>query len=69
MSFVKMENRIYPHYNCEMCGKLYVKKTKYKWIGMITKQEIYICRDCAYKEAYGTRDRSKAKKEKWIENE
>ena len=63
-----MVNKNYPHYKCEMCSKDFIKKPRYRWTGIITKQELHICRGCAYRENYGTKNRSKAKKEKWIGN-
>ena len=69
MEYIKIENETYPYFECGRCKKKFIKKQRYLWIGLITKQELYICRDCAYKEAYGTRNNSKAKKEKWLENE
>ena len=63
-----MVNEIHPYYKCEMCSKKFIKKPRYLWTGIITKQELYICRDCAYRETYGSKGRSKAKKAKWIEN-
>ena len=68
MKYIEMVNKNYPHYECEMCKKTFIKKPRYRWTGIITKQELYICRDCAYREAYGTKNRPQAKKEKWIEN-
>ena len=70
MRNVKLENIKHPYFKCEMCTKPSIKKPMFKWTGMIIKEdELYICRNCAYREAYGSRDRNKAKKEKWLENE
>ena len=69
MEHVKMVNKKHPYYECEMCSSKGIKKPRYRWTGLITKQELYICRDCACREAYGSRNSSKAKKEKWLENE
>ena len=68
MRYITMENKVLPHFICGRCKKQIVNKPRYRWIGIITNQELYICRDCAYKETYGTKNASKAKKEKWIEN-
>jgi len=69
MKFIKIENSNHPYYECEMCKKKFIKKPRYKWTGIITGEEIYICRDCAYKEAYGSKNKNKAKKEKRLEGE
>ena len=69
MKHVKMVNKNHSHYKCEMCSNRFIKKPRYQWTGLITKQELYICRDCAYREAYGSRNSGKAKREKWLENE
>ena len=49
-------------YQCQMCGVL-TKKNKFLWKSWFTGDEIKICRDCAYKEKYGTKKMKKAKKE------
>tara|TARA_Y100000310_G_scaffold312002_1_gene358882 strand:- start:43 stop:252 length:210 start_codon:yes stop_codon:yes gene_type:complete len=69
MRNVKMVNIKYPHYKCGMCRENFIKKPRYRWTGIITKEELYICRNCAYREAYGSKNRSKAKREKLLENE
>ena len=46
---------------CEMCGKYY-SGYKYQWIGMLTKTEVLVCKDCAYKEEYGSKNWRKQKK-------
>ena len=69
MKYIKMVNKMHPCFKCGRCKKQFVKKPRYLWTGLITKQELYICKDCAYKESYGTKNSSKAKKEKWLENE
>ena len=69
MRHIKIVNKIHPYFECGRCKKKFIKKPRYLWTGIITKQELYICRDCAYKEKYGTRNVAKAKKEKWLENE
>ena len=44
-----------------MCGKYY-SGYKYQWIGMITKTEVLVCKDCAYKEEYGSKNWRNQKK-------
>ena len=68
MKYIQMENIVYPHYECEMCKKKFIKKPRYKWAGIITKKELYICKDCAYREAYGSKNKAKAKKGRWLED-
>ena len=53
-------------YKCQMCGEN-TRKNKFSWKSWFTGTEIVICRDCAYKERYGTRNMKKAKKEKLLE--
>ena len=51
-----------------MC-KVSTRKNKFFWKSWFTGDEIYICRDCAYKERYGTHGMIKAKKENLLEQE
>ena len=53
-------------YRCQMCGSV-TKKNKFLWRSWFTGIEITICRDCAYKEKYGTKKMKKAKKERLLE--
>ena len=55
-------------YKCEMCGSV-TRKNKFLWKSWFTDKEITICRDCAYKEKYGTKSVKKAKKERLLEEE
>ena len=68
MKYIEMENKKHPYFKCGRCKNQFIKKQRYLWIGLITKQKLYICRDCAYKESYGTKGSPRAKKEKWLEN-
>ena len=53
-------------YECEMCkGK--TKKNKFLWKSWFTGDEIVICRECAYREKFGTRKMKKAKRERILE--
>ena len=51
-----------------MCGEV-TKKNKFLWESHFTKKKITICRECAYKEKFGTRNIKKAKKERILEQE
>jgi ribosome-binding protein aMBF1 (putative translation factor) len=53
-------------YRCYMCGES-TRKNKFLWRSWFTGDEITICRDCAYKERYGTRGMKKAKKDRILE--
>ena len=53
-------------YKCQMCGGV-TRKNKFLWKSWFRDKEINICRDCAYKEKYGTKNVKKAKKERLLE--
>ena len=53
-------------YKCQMCKKA-VRQNKFLWKSWFTGDEIVICRDCAYKEKFGTKRIKKAKKENRLE--
>ena len=53
-------------YVCQMCGER-TKKNKFSWKSWFTGDEILICRECAYREKYGTKNMKKAKKERTLE--
>jgi len=53
-------------YKCQMC-KITTRKNKFLWKSWFTDNEIVICRECAYREKYGTRNMLKAKKERILE--
>ena len=53
-------------YECGMCGKV-SKKNKFSWKSWFTDNEIIICRDCAYKESYGTKGSKDAKGKRLLE--
>ncbi len=67
MRYIKMINSKHPYFECGRCKQRIIEKPRYLWTGMITKDETYICRDCAYKEAYGSKNSRKAKKEKLLD--
>ena len=53
-------------YLCDMCGER-TRKNKFSWKSWFTDNELVICRECAYKESYGTKNMKKAKKERILE--
>ena len=53
-------------YKCDMCGEV-TRKNKFSWESWFTKKKIIICRDCAYKEKFGSKKVKIAKKEKLLE--
>ena len=53
-------------YVCGMC-KTVGKKNKFFWKSYLTGLELFICRECAYRETYGTRGMKKAKQQRKLE--
>ena len=53
-------------YKCNMCGEV-TRKNKFSWESWFTKEKIMICRECAYKEKFGSKKVKKAKKERLLE--
>ena len=53
-------------YECQMC-KERTRRNKFSWKSWFTGDEIVICRECAYKEKFGTKKVKKAKKERILE--
>ena len=53
-------------YDCEMCG-IKTRKNKFLWESTFTGKKITICRECAYKESFGTKRLKKSKKENILE--
>ena len=53
-------------YECQMC-KERTRRNKFLWKSWFTGGEIVICRECAYKERFGTKKVKKAKKERILE--
>ena len=49
-------------YRCQMCGQN-SRKNSFSWKSWFTGNKLIICRDCAYKERYGSKNMKKAKKE------
>ena len=53
-------------YKCQMC-KAVTRKGKFLWKSWFTDSELEICRECAYKEQFGTKKMLKAKRERILE--
>ena len=53
-------------YKCQMCQEA-TRKNKFFWKSWFTGNEIIICRECAYKEKFGTKKMKKAKKDRILE--
>ena len=49
-----------------MCGET-TRRNKFSWESWFTGNKIIICRECAYKEKFGTKNMRKAKKERILE--
>ena len=53
-------------YECHMCGER-TRKNKFLWQSWFTGDELIICRECAYKEKFGTKNMKKAKRDRILE--
>jgi len=53
-------------YECGMCRKV-TRKNKFSWKSWFTGEELFICRECAYKESYGTIGMKTAKEKRLLE--
>ena len=53
-------------YECGMCGKV-SRKNKFSWESWFTGDKLTICRECAYKETYGTNGMKTAKQKRLLE--
>tara|TARA_R100000808_G_scaffold25079_1_gene61458 strand:- start:15954 stop:16181 length:228 start_codon:yes stop_codon:yes gene_type:complete len=53
-------------YKCQMCTET-TRKSRFLWESWFTKDKINICRDCAYKERFGTKNMKQAKKDRILE--
>ena len=63
-----LEEKPLEPYACGICQTA-TRKNKFFWKSGFTGKELNICRDCAYREKYGTKGMIKAKKEKLLEKE
>ena len=64
ISLLEKKPRI--EYKCQMC-KEYTRKNKFSWKSWFTGDEVVICRECAYRERFGTKKMKQAKKENRLE--
>ena len=53
-------------YECQRC-KEKTKKNKFLWKSWFGDNKLIICRECAYKESFGTKNIKQAKKERILE--
>ena len=53
-------------YECHMCKDV-TRRNKFLWKSWFTGDEITICRECAYKEKFGTKNMKKAKNKRLLE--
>ena len=53
-------------YDCGMCRKV-SRKNKFSWQSWFTGNELLICRECAYRETYGTIGMKTAKQKRLLE--
>ena len=61
-----LQEKPFNHYRCGMCREV-TKKNKFSWKSYFTGNELFICRECAYKEKFGTRNMKKAKEKRILE--
>ena len=55
-------------YECQMCKEV-TRKSKFLWKSWFTDDELTVCRECAYKSRFGTKNIKKAKKENRLEKQ
>ena len=53
-------------YKCQRCGEV-TKKNKFVWKSWFSDDETIICRECAYKESYGSKGIKHAKGKRLLE--
>jgi|TARA_Y100000296_G_scaffold84046_1_gene116386 hypothetical protein len=61
-----LEEKPRKEYECHMCGTV-TRKNSFLWRSWFGDDELVICRECAYREKYGTVNMKKAKKERLLE--
>ena len=61
-----LEEKPLKMYRCQRCTES-TKKSKFVWKSWFSDHEAIICRECAYKESFGTRNIKQAKKERILE--
>jgi len=65
--FIKLlEEKPLEPYVCGMCKKV-SRKNKFSWKSWFTGNELLICRECAYRETYGTGEMKTAKQKRLLE--
>lgn len=52
-------------YRCQRCGEN-TKKSKFIWKSWFSNHESIICRECAYKESFGTKILNKQRKNEYL---
>jgi len=65
-SIILLKEKPFEPYACDMCGKV-SRKNKFLWKSWFTGDEINICRECAYRESYGTIGMKTAKQKRLLE--
>jgi len=65
-SIILLKEKPFEPYACDMCGKV-SRKNKFLWKSWFTGDEINICRECAYRETYGTIGMKAAKQKRLLE--
>ena len=61
-----LKNKPLTPYRCSMCTEV-SRKNKFSWKSWFTDEKLTICRECAYRESFGTKEMKKAKKERILE--
>ena len=61
-----LKEKPFDMYRCQMCREK-TRKNSFLWKSWFTGDELVICRECAYKETYGTKNMKKAKTERILE--
>ena len=61
-----LEKKPLEPYVCGMCRKV-SRKNKFSWKSWFTGDELLICRECAYRESYGTTGMKTAKQKRLLE--
>ena len=65
--FIKLlEENPFEPYACNMCRKV-SRKNKFLWKSWFTDDKLLICRECAYRETYGTIGMKTAKQKRLLE--
>ena len=53
-------------YECGMCRNV-TRKNKFLWKSYFTENKLFICRECAYREIFGTKKMKQAKLKRILE--